>query len=203
MPVHAAGSRLFSSIPFRHLGAGAKGSRKAQNVYLNVTPFVDMMTILVTFLMMVFSASGELISVQRGLTLPNATRKDELKRAPIIIVTRDAITFNGQFMGNPKDILEDQSMEYKIIELYDRLRAEKTAFRMNGMDKLSETEKGYCSNPKPDPKPHEVCLDGLLIMQADKSTEAKVINRLLKTAYEAEYPNIMFAVNRRDQRSSK
>jgi len=200
MAIHAPGPRLFSSIPFRHLGAGAKGARKAQNVYLNVTPFVDMMTILVTFLMMVFSATGELISVQRGLVLPSATRKEQLKSAPIIIVTRDAITFDGHMMGDPNAIISDTSMEYKIVELYDRLRAEKTAFRMNGFDKLSEKEKEFCSNPPENPAPEQVCLDGLLIMQADKETHAKVINRILKTAYEAEYPNIMFAVNRRDSR---
>ena len=200
MPVHPAGSRLYSSIPFRHLAAGGN-IRKAQNVYLNVTPFVDMMTILVTFLMMVFSASGELISVQRGMVLPNATRKEELKKAPILIVTRDAITFNGQPVGDPNAIMADSSMEHKIIELYDRLRAEKTSFRMNGFDKLSDVEREYCQNPKPNPEPQQVCLDGLLIMQADKDTNAKVINRILKTAYDAEYPNIMFAVNRRERRS--
>jgi biopolymer transport protein ExbD len=198
--IHPAGPRLYSSIPFRHLGAGAKGGRKGANVYLNVTPFVDMMTILVTFLMMVFSASGELISVQRGMVLPSATRKEELKKAPIIIVTRDAITFNGQLMGDPNAIMEDSSMEHKIIELFDRLRAEKTAFRMNGFEQLSDLEKEFCRNPKPDPLPEEVCLDGLVIMQADKETNAKVINRIIKTAYDAEYPNIMFAVNRRDRR---
>lgn len=200
MAIHAAGPRLFSSIPFRHLGAGAKGGRKAQNVYLNVTPFVDMMTILVTFLMMVFSASGELISVQRGMVLPNATRKEELKKAPIIIVTRDSITFNGQPMGEVSAIMNDTSMEYKIIELYDRLRAEKTAFMMGGLDKLSESEKAYCQPGFVPKGPAEICLNGLLIMQADRETNAKVINRILKTAYDAEYPNLMFAVNRRDRR---
>jgi biopolymer transport protein ExbD len=200
MPVHTAGPRLYSSIPFRHLGQSSKQGKKAVNIYLNVTPFVDMMTILVTFLLMVFSASGELISAQRGLTLPNATRKEELKKAPILIVTRDAITFNGQLMGDPNAIMNDSSMEFKIIELYDRLRAEKTAFRMTGFNSLPEKEKEYCRNPKADPKPEEVCLDGLLILQADKDTNAKVINRILKTAYAAEYPNIMFAVNRRETR---
>ena len=200
MAIHAAGPRLFSSIPFRHLGAGARGGRKAQNVYLNVTPFVDMMTILVTFLMMVFSASGELISAQRGMVLPSATRKEELKKAPIIIVTRDSITFNGQPMGDVNAIMADTSMEYKIIELYDRLRAEKTAFLMSGLDKLSEQEKEYCRDGFVPKGPAEICLNGLLILQADKDTNAKIINRILKTAFDAEYPNLMFAVNPRERK---
>jgi hypothetical protein len=38
---------------------------------------------------------------------------------------------------------------------------------------------------------------GFLILQADKLVDAKVLNRVLKTAYAAEYPNIMFAINQR------
>jgi biopolymer transport protein ExbD len=201
MPVHSPGPRLYSAVPFKYLAQGARGgSGRKVDVFLNVTPFVDMMTILVTFLLMVFSASGELISAQRGLVLPNAVIQAKLKRSPIIIVTRDTITFNGQRVGDVSQIGRDEGMEWKIVELYDRLRQEKTSFRMTGFDKLPPEEKAYCTNPQdfhPDTKPDEICLDGLLILQADKDTPAKVLNRVLKTAYAAEYPNIMFAVNRR------
>ncbi len=199
MPVQPPGPRLYSSLPFRHLGQSVKqGSKRAVDVHLNVVPFVDMMTILVTFLLMVFSASGELISAQRGLVMPNATNQDKLKRAPIIIVTRDTISLNGQGVGTQVDrIMADEGMEWKIVELYDRLRQEKTSFKMTGFDKLPQTEKDYCTSPPPNPKPHEICADGLLILQADRDTPAKVLNRVLKTAYAAEYPNVMFAVNRR------
>ena len=197
MPVHKPGPQLYNSIPFHHLAQVKGGGGKAVNVALNVTPFVDMMTILVTFLLMVFSTSGELISAQRGLTLPDATRKEALKKAPVIIVTGDAVTFEGVQMGDPKAIMSDSSMDMKIPELYDRLRQEKNNFMTpgGGFEKLSKQEKDYCTNPKPDPEPHEICLNGLLILQADKGTPAKVLNKVIKTANLAEYPNIMFAVN--------
>ena len=198
MPVKSPGPRLYNAVPFKHLAQGAKtGAKRKVDVYLNVTPFVDMMTILVTFLLMVFAASGELISAQRGLVLPNATNQDKLKRSPIVIVTRDTVTFNGQRVGDVGQISRDEGMEWKIVELYDRLRQEKTSFRMTGFDKLPPQEQEYCTHPVPNPKPDEICLDGLLILQADRDTPAKVLNRVLKTAYAAEYPNIMFAVNRR------
>lgn len=203
MPVHAPGPRLYSSIPFRHLAQVKGGGGRAVNVALNVTPFVDMMTILVTFLLMVFSTSGELISAQRGLTLPDATNKDKLKAAPIIVVSQDRITFQGEDMGDVRQLADETSMEWKIIELYDRLRQEKVAFLQpgGGFEKLSDQEKSYCTNPQPDPPPDQLCLDGLVILQADKDTPAKVLNRVIKTAYAAEYPNIMFAVNRRAARA--
>ena len=200
MPVHTPGPRLYSSVPFKFLG-GAKGGggRKSANVALNVVPFVDMMTILVCFLLMTFSASGEIIMSQKGVTLPDATNKDELRKAPVIVITADSITFNGEGMGDPRAIDDDNSMEWKIVELYERLRAEKTAFEMN-FDQLSETEKEKCRSAQPSTDATQMCLRGLLILQADKATSAKVINRVLKTAYASDYHNIMFAINQRAAR---
>ena len=203
MPVHPGGPRLYDSIPFHHLAQVKGGGGKAVNVALNVTPFVDMMTILVTFLLMVFSTSGELVSAQRGLTLPDATQKDALKKAPIIIVTSDAVTFEGVKMADPKAIMSGSSMDVKIPELFDRLRHEKTQFMIpgGGFERLSSKEKGYCTNPPPNPKPEEICLNGLLILPADQGTPAKILNKVIKTANEADYPNIMFAVNIKSSRA--
>jgi len=200
MPVHPAGPRLYSSIPFKYLAQVKSGGGNSVDVYLNVTPFVDMMTILVTFLLMVFSASGELLSAQRGLILPNATQKDKLKQAPVIIVTGDTITFDGQAVADPNVLQADSSMEWKIPELDERLKAEFNRFKFEGFERLPDNEKEYCRDPKPNPAPGEICLEGLIILQADKETSAKVLNRVIKTAYNANYPNIMFAVNRRNTR---
>ncbi len=197
MPVHPPGPRLYSSIPFRHLAQVGHGQKRAVNVFLNVTPFVDMMTILVTFLLMVFSAEGSLISAQQGLELPDATNKGILKKAPIIIVTRDHVTYNGEPMAEVEALVSEASLEPKISNLFEALRTERLGFSKSN---LNDLERGYCDNPRAHPKGNEVCLEGLLILQADKNTSAKVLNRLIKTAYLAEYPNIMFAVNRRDSR---
>jgi biopolymer transport protein ExbD len=202
MSVHAPGPRLYSAIPFKHLAANVRGGAgRKVDVFLNMTPMVDMMTVLVTFLLMVFSAGGELISAQRALEMPKAVQAQQLKRAPVIMVSRDTITFNGERMGDLSQIAKDEGMEWKIVELYDRLRQEKSQFRLTGFDTLPDDEKAYCTDPIPDSDPNwspdVICLDGLLILQADKDTSAKVLNRILKTAYAAEYPNVMFAVNRR------
>lgn len=213
MSIHAPGPRLYSSVPFKHLGgAGHGGGRKSSNISLNVVPFVDMMTILTTFLLMTFSATGEIIMSQKGVTLPDATNKDQLRKAPVIVVSPDAITFNGEGMGDPRSLEADTSMEWKIVELYERLRAEKTSFEMN-FDQMSDGEKKKCRCPagtfylesedrceQGEPPPAAMCLRGLVILQADKATSAKVINRVLKTSYAADYRNIMFAINQRSRK---
>ncbi len=195
MPVHAPGPRLYSAVPFKHLakGLGGSGGSKSTNVELNLTPFVDMMTILVTFLLMVFSATGEILTQQAGLELPTANAQQQIQRAPVIIITRQSITFNGEHMAETETVLNDQSPQWKVVDLFERLKAERRAFDL-GFDRLPETQRRRCLDP--DPKDKLKCEKGLAILQADKGVKAKVITRVLRTAQAAGYRNIMFAVDR-------
>lgn len=192
MPIHVTGPRLFSSIPFKHLGGKGGHGSKGVNATLNLTAMVDMMTMLVVFLLITFSSTGELLMVQKGIVLPDAENKTELLRAPIITITKDAITFNGEPMADPRAIVADTSIEPKIIDLYERLKAESIKFNDQ-----------YLSAGGNDREQMDK-LKGLLILQADKDTDAKVLNRVLHTAYgdpgDPLYPNIMFAINQRKKR---
>jgi len=193
MPVHTPGPRLYHSIPFKHLanvghGSGPKGGG---NVNLNLTPFVDMMTILVTFLLMVFSASGEILTQQPGMELPSAAQQAQLQLSPVITVTSQSITFQNEHMAETSIIEDDTSQTWKIVELFERMNQERQLFTMN-FDKLPSDEQERCINPKAD-DPRK-CLRGLAILQADKNISAKVISRIIKTANAAGYTNIMFAV---------
>src|SRR5436189_5950779 len=109
MPVHSAGPRLYNSVPFKHLvrKSGSSASAKATNISLNLTPFVDMMTILVTFLLMVFSATGQLLQAQKRLELPMAESRDTLQLAPVIIVTNSDISYQGQMVATVESVLKD------------------------------------------------------------------------------------------------
>ena len=111
------------------------------------------------------------------------------------------MTFQGEDMKDVASLMEDDGLEWKIIELYDRLKLEYQTFERSGFEKLSSDEKAYCNKQIANPKPEEICLKGLLILQADKNTPAKVLNRVIKTAQAADYKNIMFAVNQKGSRS--
>ncbi|MBA3457982.1 MAG: biopolymer transporter ExbD, partial [Deltaproteobacteria bacterium] len=115
MPVHRAGSRLYHSVPFKHLvkKSGSASGARSSNISLNLVPFVDMMTMLVCFLLMVFSASGELLQAQRGLDLPIADSKQTLQQAPVIIVTKSEITYQGQLVATVDSALRDDSPTFK------------------------------------------------------------------------------------------
>src|SRR3954465_15883439 len=126
MPVHKAGPRLYHSVPFKFLvkkSGGSAGAGRASNISLNLTPFVDMMTILVTFLLMVFSSSGQLLQAQKGLELPMAESHDKLKQPPVLIVTQSQSTYQGQLVATLDSVMRDDSPTFKIDALYERLDA--------------------------------------------------------------------------------
>lgn len=199
MPVHAAGPRLYKSVKFRHLvkKTGSVSGSRASNISLNLTPFVDMMTILVTFLLMVFSSSGQLLEAQRGLDLPIADTKEALQQAPVIIVTKTEITYQGQLVATTDSVLRDDSPTFKIDALYERLDAAAKKIKEDvGMNRMPKKLQEGCEKAKRNerPEPGFICPDGLAILQADQETDARLINKIVVTAKAAGFDNLLFAV---------
>jgi biopolymer transport protein ExbD len=198
MPVHTAGPRLFKSIKFDHLAKGGGSTKKNMNIHLNLTPFVDMMTILVTFLLMVFSATGQILQAQKGLELPKADSKDVLQTAPVIVITRNEITYQGQHIASVDSVLHDDSPTLRIDALYDRLQdaSQKIADDVR-QGKLSQQAKKSCDDMKNGLRPpagQELCPLGLAIVQGDENTDARLINKVVKTAKDAGFDNLLFAI---------
>lgn len=199
MPVHAAGSRLYHSVPFKHLvrKSGSAAGSRASNISLNLTPFVDMMTILVTFLLMVFAAEGQLLQAQKGLELPMAESRDTLQLAPVIIVTKSEISYQGQLVATTESVLRDDSPTFKIDALYERLDAAAKKIKEEvGLGKMPKDLAKACEEAKQNIRPTagRICPDGLAILQADQTTDVRLINKIVNTAKAAGFDNLLFAV---------
>src|SRR6201995_2060723 len=85
------GARLKVSVPLHFVASGGSG-KKSGYAELNLTSMVDMLTILVVFLLQTFSASGELLTVQKNIVLPEAVNHNWLEKAPIISISRDSLS---------------------------------------------------------------------------------------------------------------
>ena len=201
MPVHAAGPRIYHSVRFKHLvkKSGSSAVSRSANISLNLTPFVDMMTILVTFLLMVFSSTGQLLQAQTGLDLPLADSRDTLQQAPVIIVTKTEITYQGQLVATTESVLRDDSPTFKIDALFERLQAAAQKIKTDidtGSGHYDKALMKACEDAKQNirPQPGKICPDGLAILQADESTDARLINKIVNTAKAAGFDNLLFAV---------
>ena len=205
MPVHSAGPRLYHGIKFKYLvrnsASGVHGKARGSNISMNLVPFVDMMTILVCFLLQVFSASNALLQAQPGLDLPIAQSTQTLQAAPVIVVSKSEITVYIDGKGNQvttvDTVLRDKSPTYKIDALYDKLKgaAEKIADNVK-KGRLEKVEIKACDDARNNlrPQPGKYCPEGLAILQADETIDVRIINKIVNTAKAAGFDNLLFAV---------
>jgi biopolymer transport protein ExbD len=144
------------------------------NSSLNLTSYIDFLLVTVIFLLMSFSASGD-IGVDKNIKLPQAENVEDVLEAPMIAVNANQVLVDGQLAGSTSAI-RDLGRLQKVDELFDVLKRKR------------ELWKSF--NPtKPFP--------GVAILQVDETVPAIVVKSVFQTAAYAGYPNISFMVRKR------
>jgi biopolymer transport protein ExbD len=175
MPISAPKAHLYSSIGLEAAQAKLTHSgRKSVYEALNLVAYIDMMTMLVIFLLMSFSATGEILFIQKNIVLPEAQNWTDLERAPVIGVTKEVVTLNGSQVASGDDLAKDSATgDAKITELHDQLVTLKNNYKL-----LHPTEE----------------FNGIAIIQSDKGVEFKALKKVMYSAATAGYNNVNFAV---------
>jgi hypothetical protein len=120
MPITTPHAHLYSSVDLEVAKAKlGHAGRKSSYAALNLVAYIDMMTMLVIFLLMSFSATGEILFVQKNIVLPDAQNWTDLERAPVIGVSKDVVTLDGSQVATADDLMKDSSTgDFKIAELH-------------------------------------------------------------------------------------
>ena len=136
------------------------------------------------------------ITCRMASSLPLAESRDTLQQAPVIIVTKDQISYQGQLVATTESVLRDDSPTFKIDALYERLDAAAKKIKEDvGLGRLPKDLAKACEDAKNGiVKPGKICPDGLAILQADESTDVRLINKIVNTAKAAGFDNLLFAV---------
>ena len=156
-------------------GKFAHGSR-ATNVDLNVVPMVDMMTMLVIFLLQQFSATGEVLYMQKDIRLPDARHGQQIEVAPVVAINSTQVVVSGQKVADVADLEKDPSQI--IAPLVEKLRDEKKRW-----DFIHQNDRDREKDWKGD-----------VNVQADVKVPFRVVRRVMTSAAEAGYGNVNFAV---------
>src|SRR3954452_25127346 len=121
MPIHEPHPHLYDSVHLEVVKAKlGHAGRKSLYAPLNLVAYIDMMTMLVIFLLMSFSATGEILFVQKSITLPEAVNWTELERAPVIAITKDVVTLDGKQVATGEELAKDSATgDANIAELHD------------------------------------------------------------------------------------
>ena len=125
MPIHAPHAQLYNSVKLEVAKAKlGHAGRKSSYAALNLVAYIDMMTMLVIFLLMSFSATGEILFVQKNIVLPDAQNWTDLERAPVIGVSKDVVTLKNNYkLLHPSEefngiaiIQSDKNVEFKALK---------------------------------------------------------------------------------------
>ena len=175
MPIKPAHPHLYSSVTLEVAKAKlSHAGRKSLDAPLNLVAYIDMMTMLVIFLLMSFSATGEILFVQKNIVLPNAQNWAELERAPVIGVSKDVVTLDGSQVATADDLMKDSNTgDFKITELHDKLVTLKNNYKL-----LHPGEE----------------FNGIAIIQSDKNVEFKMLKKIMYSCAVAGYQNVNFAI---------
>ncbi len=175
MPIHAPHPHLYNSVKLEVAKAklGHEG-RKSSYAALNLVAYIDMMTMLVIFLLMSFSATGEILFVQKNIVLPDAQNWTDLERAPVIGVSKDVVTLDGAQVATADELNKDSATgDFKIADLHDKLVTLKNNYKL--------------LHPSED-------FNGIAIVQSDKNVEFKMLKKIMYSIAVAGYQNVNFAV---------
>jgi biopolymer transport protein ExbD len=175
MPINQPGKVLLREVPLKFVSKKVSGhGAKSVDVSIPLVPFIDFLIVLVVFLLISFSASGELLAQKASLKMPKAANVVDIGVSPVIAVDAVVVTLDGRRMADTATLAADAKVE-RIEQLIQDL----------------ETLKRNWSILHPqEPFP------GQVILQADVAIDYRVIKKLMFSAAQAGYANVSFAVNR-------
>lgn len=170
--INKPGRRLLHHVPLKSVkkkvsGGGGHGV----NASLNLTPFIDFLVTIVVFLLMSFSASGE-IPVDKNTKLPSAENTVDMVDAPMVAITGTQILVDGVNAGSTRAI-EEAGRLMKIDELHNVLKNKRELWKQLNPGKQ---------------------FPGVVVLQVDKRVPALVVKSVFQTAAFAGYPNVSFMV---------
>lgn len=156
------------------LGGKLTHGKKSTNLELNVIPMVDMMTMLVIFLLQQFSATGEVLYMQKDIKMPEILNGGAIEQAPVIAVSPDAVIVTGVKVADLADLDRDGGY-LNIPGLEERLRDEKKRWEyLHAQDPTSRWP-------------------GLVNIQADKGVPFRIVKRVMFSCGVAGFWNMNFA----------
>ena len=173
MTVHQPGRRLMHGINLRFVQKRVSGgSHRATNANLSLTSMIDFLIVVVVFLLMTFSASGE-TPPSKGLQLPKAENTIDMIDAPMVAINGSQILVDGAAAGNTHAI-EDNKRLQRIDELFNILKGKREVWKQ--------------LHPGKD-------FPGVVVLQVDQDVPAVVVKSTFQTAAFAGYPNVSFMVD--------
>ena len=173
MSIHQPGRRLMHFVKLQFVLNKVTGhGHRATNAGLSLTSMIDFLIVVVVFLLMTFSSSGE-TPMAKGVHIPTAENTLDMLDAPMVAINGTQILVDGTPAGNTRAI-EDAKRVQRIDELFNVLKGKREVWKQ--------------LHPGKD-------FPGVVVLQVDQDVPALVVKSTFQTAAFAGYPNVSFMVN--------
>jgi len=181
-PIRAPGGQLMQSTGLLK-GKRHGHGKKSTFASLQLTPLIDMFIVLVIFLLLSFSASGEIVTASKDIKPPFAKNVQELQRVPIVSISnmpdhpsKGIVTLEDREVALVSELTDESGGDWRIAQLSAQLERLRNAWSLRHADEP---------------------FDGKLIVQCDQDIDFRVIKRVMYSAGVAGYGNLMFAVRKK------
>jgi len=161
-------SRTKSKKLKKNRGGGVKVCR------LQLTSLVDMFTMILVFLLKSFSAEGEIVTLSKGLILPESSAKKKPELALRISLTQRYVLVEGKAVLEISDMMRRD--EIIIPEIQNLLEE-----RRKSTEKIAENSTS-------------VTFKGDVLIEADRKTRFKVLQRIMYTCGQSGFSNFALLV---------
>lgn len=181
MPVDKPGKRLLHHISLKSVHDKVTGhGRRATAAGLSLTSMIDFLVVLVVFLLITFSSSGE-TTIAKNVALPYAGSTTDMMDAPIVAVVGSQVLVDGTPAGNTRGVEEADRLQ-RLDELFNILKQKRDQW------KTLHPGKEF---------------PGVVMLQIDvgdaeqgrEGVKAVVVKSVFQTAAFAGFPNVSFMVN--------
>lgn len=149
-----------------------EASERNYDVVLPLTSMIDMFSMLVIFLLLNFSATGEAFFVNKDIKLPTAENAAAIESMPLISITKTSVSLDSEVVGSNPVEVNLKSNEMPALEA--SLKRLKTLISNQEAAGLP-VKKG-------------------INLQADQNTDVVYIKRVMNILISAGFSNINFAV---------
>jgi len=143
---------------------------------LNLTSMMDMFTIILLFLLKVYSTEGQMVQPSEYLTLPKSSVEKHPQVALDLVVSKEWIVLNDRPIARVADVL--QSDRLIIPELQREL--------LKYANEAERMQQRYGQQ-----------FSGAITIQGDKDLPYRVLVKVMATCGKSKYPNMRLLVYQR------
>ena len=141
---------------------------------LPLAPMVDMFSILVIYLLMNFSTSGEVYFVSKDIVIPKAHKGLPMRSYPLISLVGGKVVFDAEKVGDSTSVSTTEVNDQQVPQLRAMLR------------RLKSIEEQIGGPPQ---------LRGQVNLQADEKTPVEEVKKIMRVLVDENWTGINFIVD--------